>query len=591
MRFLIAFAILGAQHHLAAGQLLAGKTPQGQQCLGGDSCCTADNPCGLGEGDCDRDDQCSGNLTCGIDNCDRNSMPSFDSTDDCCQRPAEEFMRPGTEGSGQEECPKMCTKIYMPVCGSDGTTYNNKCELENASCQSEVEITVANEGKCCGPVCPAIFAPVCGSDGKTYGNQCELDYANCQSDVEITLAHDGRCCNAVCPSIFAPLCGSDGTTYDNQCQLDYANCKSGGNVTMVSKGACPTAPPPPPPSCGDPLCGEVCGVGEICEATDYKCIGSPCCLTHRCVEECPESCPDYDDPICGSDGKTYMCHCNLRMANCGKTDKVTKVHNGACEGWVPPVNLAMPLKKGCNGGEDCCTEDEVCGLGEGDCDTDAQCAPGLVCGKENCQGTSYDNTDDCCMLPDGGLEPPKPAKRIIFTLPGTTDDMWPTAAVMLENMVHFSGIIGANYTTGIMPSTVRLQARQMFNNMKVMMKVMGIKMPMMTMVNLYLTDLDDGLMVQKVWQEECNWKEYPALSMVQVSRLPGDAMMMVNGVAAAGAVDTKFFTLDPSTPKDPLGSPRPQRWIGGREFEVAMTSSAQAPPPVKEETRLPNDQV
>ena len=33
---LSAFAILGAQHHLAAGQLLAGKPPQGQQCLGDD---------------------------------------------------------------------------------------------------------------------------------------------------------------------------------------------------------------------------------------------------------------------------------------------------------------------------------------------------------------------------------------------------------------------------------------------------------------------------------------------------------------------------------------------------------------------------
>ena len=31
-----------------------------------------------------------------------------------------------------------------------------------------------------------------------------------------------------------------------------------------------------------------------------------------------------------------------------------------------------------------------------------------------------------------------------------------------------------------------------------------------------------------------------------MSRLPGDAMMMVSGVAAAGAVDTKFFTLDPA---------------------------------------------
>ena len=33
---LSAFAILGAQHHLAAGQLLSGKNPQGQQCLGDD---------------------------------------------------------------------------------------------------------------------------------------------------------------------------------------------------------------------------------------------------------------------------------------------------------------------------------------------------------------------------------------------------------------------------------------------------------------------------------------------------------------------------------------------------------------------------
>ena len=27
---------------------------------------------------------------------------------------------------------------------------------------------------------------------------------------------------------------------------------------------------------------------------------------------------------------------------------------------------------------------------------------GLICGRDNCQGTGFDDTDDCCMLSDGG---------------------------------------------------------------------------------------------------------------------------------------------------------------------------------------------
>ena len=44
------------------------------------SCCTAKNPCGIGEGDCDRNDQCLGYLVCGKDNC----GSGFPSTADCC---------------------------------------------------------------------------------------------------------------------------------------------------------------------------------------------------------------------------------------------------------------------------------------------------------------------------------------------------------------------------------------------------------------------------------------------------------------------------------------------------------------------------
>jgi len=50
---------------------------------------------------------------------------------------------------------------------------------------------------------------------------------------------------------------------------------------------------------------------------------------------------------------------------------------------------------------DCCSTDIPCGLGEGDCDTDDECAGDLVCGTNNCitQGTDFTGHADCCELP------------------------------------------------------------------------------------------------------------------------------------------------------------------------------------------------
>ena len=52
-------------------------------CLGADNCCDT-KVCELNEGDCDDDDQCSGSLKCGTDNC---VGDTFDATDDCCYDP------------------------------------------------------------------------------------------------------------------------------------------------------------------------------------------------------------------------------------------------------------------------------------------------------------------------------------------------------------------------------------------------------------------------------------------------------------------------------------------------------------------------
>ena len=53
---------------------------------------------------------------------------------------------------------------------------------------------------------------------------------------------------------------------------------------------------------------------------------------------------------------------------------------------------------------DCCTKDDKCKEGEGDCDNDDQCEDGSVCGQDNCQDMnpekSFSENADCCK-PEG----------------------------------------------------------------------------------------------------------------------------------------------------------------------------------------------
>ena len=46
-------------------------------------CCSVDHPCGRGEGDCDKDDECTVDTICGTDNCGPDFPPGFD----CCFNP------------------------------------------------------------------------------------------------------------------------------------------------------------------------------------------------------------------------------------------------------------------------------------------------------------------------------------------------------------------------------------------------------------------------------------------------------------------------------------------------------------------------
>ena len=70
-------------------------------------------------------------------------------------------------------------------------------------------------------------------------------------------------------------------------------------------------------------------------------------------------------------------------------------------------------------GRRCCTPQNPCNEGEGDCDGPGDggkndghrgCKPGLVCGSNNCKkfGLYFHEKDDCCERPGGGGQGPKP---------------------------------------------------------------------------------------------------------------------------------------------------------------------------------------
>jgi len=130
-----------------------------------------------------------------------------------------------TTSSAPSSC-GSCGDHTAVVCGSDGASYRNKCELEKRSCESGRKIKLVRYSAC----------DPCTS----YNSSLNQFVPTCPGACSFDARGSPTCCSdIVCDyDVTRTVCGNDGRSYQSECAMRKYACQTGQELKAVSKEAC-----------------------------------------------------------------------------------------------------------------------------------------------------------------------------------------------------------------------------------------------------------------------------------------------------------------------------------------------------------------